>query len=116
MVHLAKVSPRRLLSKSDKANNGGLAGKTKSLTLTSNVENSCSLPTYPALSSCDVPVDAVLPDLISSPMYVTNHALATLSDDSLYRARSLGKLFHARDIRTVGHLASLPENQVGGHV
>ena len=115
MVHLAKASPRRLLPKSDKVNNVGLAGKTKSSSLTSNVENHSS-PTYPALCSCDVPVDAVLPDLISSPMYVTNHALTTPSDHSLYRARSLGKLFHAREIRTVGHLASLPENQVGGHV
>ena len=65
--------------------------------------------------SCDVPVDTILPDLISSPMYVTGHTLTTPSlffDHTHHRARSLGALFHAREIRTVGDLASLPENQV----
>ena len=64
------MSPRRLLPKPDKMSS---TGKSKP----SIVDYNNSLPTYPALMSCDVPVDTIIPDLISSPMYVTDHTLTT---------------------------------------
>ena len=70
MLCSAKVSPRRLLAKPDKMSS---TGKSKQ----SIVDYNNSLPTYPALMSCDVPVDTIIPDLISSPMYVTDHTLTT---------------------------------------
>lgn len=105
-MYLAKASPRRLLAKPDKMNN---TGRTKSPPVDHKL-----LPSYPALRSCDAPIDMILPDLISSPMYVTDHTPHPYQVNHIHhRARSLGKLFHAREIRTIGNLASLPENQVG---
>jgi len=61
MCVLAKASPRRLLPRPDK--NNAMRSSTDHI----------SLPVYPTLRSCDAPVDVILPDLISSPMYVTDH-------------------------------------------
>ncbi|XP_072179822.1 uncharacterized protein [Diadema setosum] len=52
-------------------------------------------PVYPALVDCSLPVDSVLPQLTSSMWY-----------------RGLGKLFCARNIRTIGDLCSLSAMEV----
>ncbi|XP_065896481.1 serine-rich adhesin for platelets-like isoform X2 [Dysidea avara] len=93
----SKASPRRLLSKLNKSRSDKKAlckmQATKSAAATE--PRPLARQVYPALTSCDAPVEEILHGLMSSPT-----------------ARGLGQLLHARNIRTVGNLAALTETQI----